>query len=59
MAKEIEVVANENWKGVKVGTKFFVTQEIYDSLERKNFIGEVKPSSIEVLEEKPTPKRRK
>ena len=56
MAKEIEVVANTNWKAVKAGTKFLVSQEIHDILERKNYIGEVTPLPTLPTE---NPKRKK
>jgi len=51
MAKEKEVTSNANWKAVKVGTKFMVTDEIYAILDKKNYFGEVKAPLIPIVTE--------
>jgi hypothetical protein len=55
-----KVASNSNWKAVKVGTEFMVTDEIYAILEKKNYIGEVKQPLIAIVDEpEPEPKAKK
>jgi len=55
-----KIVSNANWKAVKVGTEFMVTDEIYAILDKKNYFGEVKAPLIPIVTEpEPDPKAKK
>jgi len=54
------IVSNANWKAVKVGTEFVVTDEIHAILDKKNYFGEVKKPLIDIVTEpEPEPKAKK
>ena len=59
MTKETEVTSNANWKAVKVGTKFMVTNEIRAILEAKNYIGDVIAPLIPIVDEPEPPEKTK
>ena len=55
-----KIVSNANWKAVKVGTEFVVTDEIHAILDKKNYIGEVIATFIPIVDEpEPEPKPKK
>ena len=55
-----KIVSNANWKAVKVGTEFVVTDEIHAILDKKNYIGEVIATLIPIVDEpEPEPKTKK